>query len=421
MNTATSDMRLKLWSAEFTLAIGCQVACEYCPQGKLISKYNKLFPGADKIMKIETFKKILTQIEPGAGLSITGMAEPFQNPNCSKMIKYAYEKGYRVHLATTLQGATLEDVEILKDVEFLSIRLHIPDGENNSHFRITDEWLEVFKRINERKEVNVYQSHGITADVIKPYLRTDLPLYEGGLMNRAGNLTKPELKTYNHKGRIVCESGGKDSFGSWIPEILPNGAILLCCMDYGMEHILGNILTQEWEDIVTSAEYKKIECGMNDDTIQTLCRKCPSARRRDESKAVSYINLLGPNATRAWRLFQTNDVNLSMNPREKDIVKRIKSAKHICIFGLGKLFRDNYFQAGWYKAIQADIFTDSDETKWDKNISGVHCTPPPAINTLDDVLVITYVADDSAIVEYLNRNKITNVINIYDIYNMGDY
>jgi hypothetical protein len=45
--------------------------------------------------------------------------------------------------------------------------------------------------------------------------------------------------------------------------VLPNGDVSLCCMDYGLKHILGNIYEQEYEDIIP----RPLQCF-------SLCQGC---------------------------------------------------------------------------------------------------------------------------------------------------
>ena len=45
--------------------------------------------------------------------------------------------------------------------------------------------------------------------------------------------------------------------------VLPNGDVSLCCMDYGLKHILGNLYTQEYNDIIP----EPLSCF-------TLCSSC---------------------------------------------------------------------------------------------------------------------------------------------------
>jgi radical SAM protein with 4Fe4S-binding SPASM domain len=59
--------------------------------------------------------------------------------------------------------------------------------------------------------------------------------------------------------------------------LLPNGDVQLCCMDYGLEHKIGNLLTMSYNDLFTSDEYRRIESGLEDDSIDILCRTCKEA------------------------------------------------------------------------------------------------------------------------------------------------
>jgi hypothetical protein len=77
--------------------------------------------------------------------------------------------------------------------------------------------------------------------------------------SRAGNLLgeaiiKPELEKikdrFNH-----MEHGDKNMTCNCIETLyhnvlLPDGRVSLCCMDYGLEQILGNLFEQEYDDII---------------------------------------------------------------------------------------------------------------------------------------------------------------------------
>ena len=67
------------------------------------------------------------------------------------------------------------------------------------------------------------------------------------LMDRAGNLKGDGLITKKQeKGRLSCSDCG-EALNKNI--LLPDGTVLLCCMDFGMKHVLGNLLTQSYEEI----------------------------------------------------------------------------------------------------------------------------------------------------------------------------
>ena len=58
--------------------------------------------------------------------------------------------------------------------------------------------------------------------------------------------------------------------------LLPNGDVSLWCMDYGLKHILGNLVKQSYEEIRNSPELTKIK-SLNNQLIQPL-RTVPQMR-----------------------------------------------------------------------------------------------------------------------------------------------
>jgi len=48
--------------------------------------------------------------------------------------------------------------------------------------------------------------------------------------------------------------------------LLPNGDVSLCCMDYGLDHIIGNLHKQTYEDVIPQ-----------DQTCFKLCNSCENA------------------------------------------------------------------------------------------------------------------------------------------------
>ena len=56
---------------------------------------------------------------------------------------------------------------------------------------------------------------------------------------------------------------------------LPNGDVLLCCQDFGMEHIVGNILKNYYQNIFKSKAMKNIRSIMTGRKKgQIICQRC---------------------------------------------------------------------------------------------------------------------------------------------------
>ena len=83
------------------------------------------------------------------------------------------------------------------------------------------------------------------------------------------------LKKVTPDGKVVCSLCGT---GLNHNNLLPDGTVLLCDFDYGMEHILGNLLEETYENIMSGNEWKKVYAGMSGDLSQNiLCRRCSCA------------------------------------------------------------------------------------------------------------------------------------------------
>lgn len=275
----------KLDSIELTLAMGCRLDCHFCPQRLLLGRYFSENKNRSPMMGFECFKQVLDKVKRGGTICFSGMCEPFLNPECDDMIVYAYEKGYRISLLTTLVGLQRESIDKLKNVIFDEVTLHIPDEEGNSKFEITDSYLENLDLFHQNIKISNYSCHGTIHPKVKN--RIDKEKFVSSAMHdRSGNLDYG-VKC-NQKGELICIVGTNDGYGNWTPEVLPDGTLLLCCMDYGMKHVLGNLLDMRVNDIFNSNEYRLVQRGMKEEGSDILCRKCPGAMEIDKSPAYRF-------------------------------------------------------------------------------------------------------------------------------------
>jgi hypothetical protein len=209
------------------------------------------------------------------------MAEPFLNRDCNNMILEAIEAGKNVELYTTLVGAQREDIEKIWDIPFDYVNIHIPDEEGNAKIPITEEYLKLLTDVISHKRedgtsfVNLCSSQGAPNEKVLQICQDKFDTLTV-LHDRAGNLDGPLLMHKEHKtGKLSCTTAGP---GLEKGVLLPDGTVLLCCMDYGMKHILGNLAEQTYEEIIHGKEHDRIMQGINgDESIDILCRKCSMA------------------------------------------------------------------------------------------------------------------------------------------------
>ena len=248
---------------EITTHIGCPINCVDCPQALLRSKYT-----GKRDMDFEEYKQAIDKVPANVRIDFSGMCEPFVNPHCADMILYAAEKGHPLALYTTLQGATLEDLQKIAGVGFEVITIHIPDKDNRSTFKITQDYLEVLHNCN----CVAYSCHGNIDDRVIPYLLPGKQLITF-MHDRAGNVEGRPHSQFEDDQPIICCNCGRDLNHN---VLLPDGTVLLCCMDYGMEVVLGNLFNQAYEDLFISDAAVSLRQRMEHGPC--LCRKCTNAR-----------------------------------------------------------------------------------------------------------------------------------------------
>jgi len=104
------------------------------------------------------------------------------------------------------------------------------------------------------------------------------------MISRAGNLenVKPEFK--KKLGPLSCNMVSKKSLEDELNHnvLLPNGDVVLCCMDYGLQNILGNLLKSDYESLFHNEQYEKIRKKMKAQDSDLICRNCDEAISENE-------------------------------------------------------------------------------------------------------------------------------------------
>jgi radical SAM protein with 4Fe4S-binding SPASM domain len=216
------------------------------------------------------------------GIVFAGMSEPTLNPAFMDMLKYAVSTGRRVDLYSTLEGIGEERIDELLDVPVAFMVLHVADKYGYAKIR-TDEsyYRKIEKVINHKKAdgssyVNTCSAQAEPDERISRICAGKY-IVNHALEDRAGNLSGDDLikATGDRSGKFTCSHVGWEMQHN---VLLPDGRCVVCCMDFGLKHVLGNLITQSYDNINNSDEKKKLQRAMDgDSTLDVLCRKCPCA------------------------------------------------------------------------------------------------------------------------------------------------
>jgi MoaA/NifB/PqqE/SkfB family radical SAM enzyme len=212
------------------------------------------------MLTLEDFKKAVSKVPKKVAIHFSGFSEPFLNPQCLEMIEYAYSKGHKIVLFSTLVGLKPENVKRLKKCN-PEVILHLPDKLGNAKIPVTENYKKTLDAVLKNLNVNGY------------YV-----MDENFLSNeRAGQCNDSPKR--HVRGWFFCE---KLLAGQFV--MLPNCDVVLCCMDYGLKHPLGNLLKQSWNEIINSEEYQKVRANRYKLDGKVLCRSCVWASLSFRSK-----------------------------------------------------------------------------------------------------------------------------------------
>jgi len=188
---------------EITTYIGCPNMCSYCPQKLLISSYK-----GEKRMSVETLRKILDNVPTDVDIHYSGFSELFFHPQAVELLKETF-KTHRVVVYTTTKGMTDEVYEQIKDMPFKEFHVHDRGAR----------------------------------DI--PFKTDSVVINESNAISRGGNLWETKSEGTHCKKSPSYEQN----------VVLPNGDVVLCCMDYGLKHKLGNLLEQSFNDLKRENNY----------------------------------------------------------------------------------------------------------------------------------------------------------------------
>jgi hypothetical protein len=252
---------------EITTAVpahGCPLSCVFCPQDSLVKSYI-----GDKMMSYDNFVKVIDKLPWQIHISFAGYCEPYVNRRCTDMILYAHNTGHTVSLFTTGVGMTIEDFEKIKNIPFTGVQggfvLHLPDVEGYFKHHLSHKYMELMDVIK-RNQSQIKNFQSATMGTLAQDLKSLFPnTFRQTMYTRAGNVKRDDLVQIASPA-VPTTCGCPERLYHGV--LLPNGDMSLCCMDYGLKHIHGNLFTQSYDDVIPE-----------DGTSFELCETCENGVR----------------------------------------------------------------------------------------------------------------------------------------------
>ena len=262
----------------------CNLRCSFCPgTGR-----------SPKVMTEAEFSTLLPKLRPWTDyLYFHLMGEPLCHPRLERFLELAGEAGFKVILTTngTLLGKHRDMLLAAPGLHKVNISLHAFEA-NDLAVPFEDYLADCFAfgQAAAGKKLVVYRlwNQGGLEEKNQQILNTMHRAFPGPweetkrgirigdrlFLEYGDKFDWPDLSAPEGSSQVFCY-GLRDQLG-----ILCDGTAVPCCLDHEGDLALGNLFSQEMEDILSSPRAKAIYDGFTSRTAQEeLCRKCGYARR----------------------------------------------------------------------------------------------------------------------------------------------
>lgn len=263
---------------QVTPKTGCSVNCRHCPQELFVTQY--FAEPRSPMMSLADYKTCLDKTPKDTIIEFAGFAEPFLNPEAAEMMFYTASTGREVNLFTTLVGMTEKIWDKIKNIPFTMVVVHLPDVQQYAHIPLTEEYWKLLRTMVNAKKVNgdpfidLVNSQSAILPEATEIIKGKVKISDTQLIDRAGSLQSDELQHGGvPHGPLFCPTAARLDHNV----LLADGSLVLCCMDFGMQHILGNLLAETYEEIMRGKALQEIRKQMEAEESAILCRKCVRA------------------------------------------------------------------------------------------------------------------------------------------------
>lgn len=272
-----NQRRYKSPIVEVTSKIGCAVDCKFCPQRTLLQAYFKDDKKRKSRMTFVDFKNYLSALPADVILDFSGFVEPFLNEESLAMMEYAAQTGHDITLFTTFLGLNVSDFDRLAKIPFKFVCVHTADADGFAKIPITDSYLKILRMAIETKKpdgspfIDTANCQSLPHPEVLKISEGKLKIY-CEMQDRAGNLDSAaqNLVHVTKNGTIRCSRAA--AMNHFV--LLPDGSLALCCNDFGLKHIVGNLNYSSYEEIMRGVVMKDVWKAMTDESTDIICRKC---------------------------------------------------------------------------------------------------------------------------------------------------
>ncbi len=262
----------------------CNLCCSFCPGTRREKKF----------MSEEAFQTLAQKLRPHTDyLYFHLMGEPLLHPLLPRFLSIAGELGFKVILTTNGTLLPKREEELLAAPALHKINISLQSfeanqgGELKSYLDACASFAAKTARAGKLCVLRLWNQNGLESlnGEIKAILETYFPapwetsrrslrLSERIWLEPGEKFDWPDLEVHELGQSCFCY-GLRDQIG-----VLCDGMVVPCCLDHEGDIALGNLLTEELDNIMSTDRARSIYEGFSRrQAVEELCRKCGYARR----------------------------------------------------------------------------------------------------------------------------------------------
>ena len=275
---------MRFWKVYLEISNMCNLSCRFCPGTKR----------SKKAMTEEELAVLLPKIRPYTDyLYFHLMGEPLLHKNLERFLEMAGSYGFKVILTTNGTLLKKQQEMLLRSPALHKVNISLHAFEANDLSVPFAQYLSdcfAFGNASKGTKLVVYRlwNQGGEDKQNRDILETMHQFFPGDwVQERQGiriadrtyleygdKFDWPDLTAAEGDARVFCY-GLRDQLG-----VLCDGTVVPCCLDHEGDLALGNLLTQDMEEILNAPRAKAIYNGFaHRQAAEELCRKCGYARR----------------------------------------------------------------------------------------------------------------------------------------------
>lgn len=250
----------------------CNLNCEFCIKNKRLKSF----------MDEESFKVILDKLKGYTKyLYFHILGEPLLHPKIINFINIATDKGFYVNITTN--GYLIKRIKDVRNIRQLNISLHsysedykIPmDDYLQSIFGIVDNFKDTYisyrlwvENDDSNKIIDILNKH-YNSNIKLEDVKNNATLRDNVFISSFHEFVWPDFDNNYYSEEGTCYAL-RDHIG-----ILVDGTIVPCCLDTKGDINLGNIFTDNLDNVLNSKRVLAMKENFNKHKkCEELCRHC---------------------------------------------------------------------------------------------------------------------------------------------------